>query len=208
MLEKVWVWDPGSGKTLFRIPDPELKGTTGSATLIVIIGRTGGGASFPGPAEDGSVPTPSTVGQTYETPLTDEEHAPATMHAKSTPFNVAGAAAVVGSAAAGVAGAAAAAGLGAATAARIDAAAAARIDAAAAGVAGAAAVAMVGAATAATDGTARDACTPYERRSPVAVLDSTPRGPTHPPPPPGPPPAQSHIAPEIEANTFTHFHSF
>jgi hypothetical protein len=37
MLAIIWVWDPGSGKTLFRIPDPESKGT-GSATPIVIIG--------------------------------------------------------------------------------------------------------------------------------------------------------------------------
>jgi hypothetical protein len=22
MLSKIWVWDPGSGKNLFRIPDP------------------------------------------------------------------------------------------------------------------------------------------------------------------------------------------
>jgi hypothetical protein len=180
MLEKIWVWDPGSGKTLFRIPDPGLKGTTGSATLIVIIGRTGGGASFPGPAEDGSVPTPSTVGQTHEapvneTPPTDEGNATATMLANSTPFTVDGAAALVGAAAAGEVGAAAA--------------------------------AVAGAATTATDGAERDACTPYERRSPVvAGVDSTPRGPTHPPPPSGPPPAQSHMAPEIEAKIPTHFH--
>ncbi len=25
MLSKIWVWDPGSGKTLFRIPDPGVK---------------------------------------------------------------------------------------------------------------------------------------------------------------------------------------
>jgi hypothetical protein len=35
---KIWVWDPGSGKTLFRIPDPEVKKApdpgSGSATLI------------------------------------------------------------------------------------------------------------------------------------------------------------------------------
>ncbi len=24
-LSKIWVWDPGSGKNLFRIPDPEVK---------------------------------------------------------------------------------------------------------------------------------------------------------------------------------------
>ncbi len=25
MLSKIWVWDPGSGKNLFRIPDPGVK---------------------------------------------------------------------------------------------------------------------------------------------------------------------------------------
>ncbi len=131
-------------------------------------------ASFIGPANDGSVPTPPTSGQAFEapvneTPLTDEGHA------KSTPFTVDGAAALADAAAPEVVGAAAAGGVG------------------------AAAAAMDGAA-AATDDAERDACTPYERRSPlVAGLDSTPRGPAH-PPPPGPPPAQSHIAPEIEAN--------
>ncbi len=24
-LSKIWAWDPGSGKNLFRIPDPEVK---------------------------------------------------------------------------------------------------------------------------------------------------------------------------------------
>jgi hypothetical protein len=24
-LSNIWVWDPGSGKNLFRIPDPEVK---------------------------------------------------------------------------------------------------------------------------------------------------------------------------------------
>jgi hypothetical protein len=36
-LSKVWVWDPGSGKNLFRIPDPGVKKApdprSGSATL-------------------------------------------------------------------------------------------------------------------------------------------------------------------------------
>ncbi len=40
-LSKVWVWDPGSGKNLFRIPDPGVKKApdpgSGSATLIPII---------------------------------------------------------------------------------------------------------------------------------------------------------------------------
>jgi hypothetical protein len=160
-------------------------------------------ASFIGPAEDGSIPTPPTSGQTHEapvneTPPTDEGNATATMLANSTPFTVDGAAALVGAAAAGVVGAAAAGVVRAAAAGVVGAAAPAMADAAAAAGVGAAAAAMVGAA-AATDGVARDACTPYERRSPaVAGLDSTPRGPAH-PPPPGPPPAQSHMAPEIEA---------
>jgi hypothetical protein len=38
MLSKIWVWDPGSGKNLFRIPDPGVKKApdpgSGSATLI------------------------------------------------------------------------------------------------------------------------------------------------------------------------------
>jgi hypothetical protein len=112
------------------------------------------------------------------------------MHANSTPFTVDGAAAMVGAAAAARIDAAAAGG--------VDAAAAAGVGAAGAEGVGAVAAAMFDAAAAAA-GKERDACTPYERRSPVvAVLDSTPRGPPH-PPPPAPPPAQSRIAPEIEA---------
>jgi hypothetical protein len=36
-LSKIWVWDPGSGKNLFRIPDPGVKKAPdpGSATLPV-----------------------------------------------------------------------------------------------------------------------------------------------------------------------------
>jgi hypothetical protein len=39
MLSNIWVWDPGSGKNLFRIPDPGVKKAripypgSGSATL-------------------------------------------------------------------------------------------------------------------------------------------------------------------------------
>jgi hypothetical protein len=37
-LPKIWVWDPGSGKNLFRIPDPGVKRApdpgSGSATLL------------------------------------------------------------------------------------------------------------------------------------------------------------------------------
>jgi hypothetical protein len=37
---KIWVWDPGSGKNLFRIPDPGVKKApdpgSGSATLLSI----------------------------------------------------------------------------------------------------------------------------------------------------------------------------
>jgi hypothetical protein len=37
-LSNVWVWDPGSGKNLFRIPDPRVKKApdpgSGSATLV------------------------------------------------------------------------------------------------------------------------------------------------------------------------------
>jgi hypothetical protein len=35
-LSKIWVWDPGSGKNQFRIPDPGVKKATdpGSATLL------------------------------------------------------------------------------------------------------------------------------------------------------------------------------
>ncbi len=34
-LSKIWVWDPGSGKNLFLIPDPGVKKApdTGSATM-------------------------------------------------------------------------------------------------------------------------------------------------------------------------------
>jgi hypothetical protein len=36
-LSKIWIWDPGSGKNLFRIPDPRVKKApdpeSGSATL-------------------------------------------------------------------------------------------------------------------------------------------------------------------------------
>jgi hypothetical protein len=34
-LSKIWVWDPGSGKNLFQIPDPVVKKAPdpGSATL-------------------------------------------------------------------------------------------------------------------------------------------------------------------------------
>jgi hypothetical protein len=39
-LSKIWVWDPGSGKNLFRIPDPGVKKAqdpgSGSATLIKV----------------------------------------------------------------------------------------------------------------------------------------------------------------------------
>jgi hypothetical protein len=36
-LSKIWVWDPGSGKNLFRISDPGIKKAPdpGSATLPV-----------------------------------------------------------------------------------------------------------------------------------------------------------------------------
>ncbi len=41
-LSKVWVWDPGCGKNLFRIPDPGVKKApdpgSGSATLDVLWG--------------------------------------------------------------------------------------------------------------------------------------------------------------------------
>ena len=40
-LSKVWVWDPGSGKNLFRIQDPGVKKAPdpgfGSATLIFFV---------------------------------------------------------------------------------------------------------------------------------------------------------------------------
>jgi hypothetical protein len=39
MPSNIWVWDPGSGKNLFRIPDPGVKKApdpeSGSATLIL-----------------------------------------------------------------------------------------------------------------------------------------------------------------------------
>ncbi len=42
-LSKIWVWDPGSGKNLFRIPDPGVKKApdpgSGSATLVNILDR-------------------------------------------------------------------------------------------------------------------------------------------------------------------------
>jgi hypothetical protein len=38
-LSKIWIWDPGSGKNLFRIPDPGVKKApdpgSGSATLLI-----------------------------------------------------------------------------------------------------------------------------------------------------------------------------
>jgi hypothetical protein len=39
MLSNIWFWDPGSGKNLFRIPDPGVKKVpdpgSGSPTLIL-----------------------------------------------------------------------------------------------------------------------------------------------------------------------------
>jgi hypothetical protein len=39
-LSKIWLWDPGSGKNLFRVPDPGVKKApdpgSGSATLCII----------------------------------------------------------------------------------------------------------------------------------------------------------------------------
>jgi hypothetical protein len=39
-LSKIWLWDPGFGKNLFRIPDPGVKKEpdprSGSSTLVVI----------------------------------------------------------------------------------------------------------------------------------------------------------------------------
>ncbi len=39
-LSKIWIWDPGSGKNLFRIPDRGVKKApdpgSGSATLLLI----------------------------------------------------------------------------------------------------------------------------------------------------------------------------
>jgi hypothetical protein len=41
-LSKIWIWDPGSGKNLFRIPDPGVKKAqdpgSGSATLDATMG--------------------------------------------------------------------------------------------------------------------------------------------------------------------------
>ncbi len=43
MLSNIWVWDPGSGKNLFRIPDPGVKKApdpgSGSATLVKTVLR-------------------------------------------------------------------------------------------------------------------------------------------------------------------------
>jgi hypothetical protein len=38
-LSKIWVWDPGSGKNLFWIPDPGVKKASdpGSATLLLTL---------------------------------------------------------------------------------------------------------------------------------------------------------------------------
>jgi hypothetical protein len=42
MLSNIWIWDPGSGKNLFRIPDPGVKKApdpgSGSATLHILLG--------------------------------------------------------------------------------------------------------------------------------------------------------------------------
>jgi hypothetical protein len=35
-LSKIWVWDPGSGKNLFRIPDPGSRGQKGTGSQIRI----------------------------------------------------------------------------------------------------------------------------------------------------------------------------
>jgi hypothetical protein len=35
-LSKIWVWDPGSGKNPFRIPDPGSKGQKGTGSRIRI----------------------------------------------------------------------------------------------------------------------------------------------------------------------------
>jgi hypothetical protein len=39
LLSNIWVWDPGSGKNLFRIPDPGIKKASdpGSATLVGLV---------------------------------------------------------------------------------------------------------------------------------------------------------------------------
>jgi hypothetical protein len=36
MLSNIWVWDPGSGKNLFRIPDPGSRGQKGTGSRIRI----------------------------------------------------------------------------------------------------------------------------------------------------------------------------
>jgi len=42
-LSEIWVWDPGSGKNLFRIPDPGVKKApdpgSGSATLLKMVSK-------------------------------------------------------------------------------------------------------------------------------------------------------------------------
>jgi hypothetical protein len=44
-LSKIWIWDPGSGKNLFRIPDPGVKKApdsgSGSATLEFSVTKKG-----------------------------------------------------------------------------------------------------------------------------------------------------------------------
>jgi hypothetical protein len=35
-LSKIWVWDPGSGNNLFRIPDPGSRGQKGTGSRIRI----------------------------------------------------------------------------------------------------------------------------------------------------------------------------
>jgi hypothetical protein len=49
-LSKIWVWDPGSGKNLFRIPDPGVKKApdpgSGSATLSALVWHTGSGSAL------------------------------------------------------------------------------------------------------------------------------------------------------------------
>jgi hypothetical protein len=42
-LLKIWSWDPGSGKNLFRVPDPWVKKGTGSR---IRIRNTGEGVSY------------------------------------------------------------------------------------------------------------------------------------------------------------------
>jgi hypothetical protein len=36
-LSKIWVWDPGSGKNLFRIPDPGVKKAPVTNGLIMFV---------------------------------------------------------------------------------------------------------------------------------------------------------------------------